>query len=351
MTPQRWSKPDEVADDLARERREPAAAAPAPTPADLVLNLQRSAGNAAVQRALLQRNGPGTATRTKSAEEQQCDTAIAAEDWTAAVPLLAARKPWALNKLKGLTVEQLRYLDDAVRRANVADPWLGTTVRAGMAALGVATSRQGPATGYGRVEGKEGTVVDGDATATPKKHFKYPFEVSFWPASADVRADEIAFIQTARIVNTTTGDNDSPFGQKRMTPDHTKVDRLTGKEQGWYGMSDAEAGGSTMKLWTKGSRDPAWMRDTPSAAKGNREYHFETSVVCRKGADAGKVYAVVTWGFTVDATLKITPKKSEVFNKPSPEFDAAVAAWNAQAAGAEADRNAPGQKTLPADLT
>jgi hypothetical protein len=116
-------------------------------------------------------------------------------------------------------------------------------------------------------------------------------------------------------------------------------------------MSDAEAGGSTMKLWTKGSRDPAWMRDTPSAAKGNREYHFETSVVCRKGADAGKVYAVVTWGFTVDATLKITPKKSEVFNKPSPEFDAAVAAWNAQAAGAEADRNAPGQKTLPADLT
>lgn len=351
MTPQRWSDRDNIAHDVTKQRPDPPAAAPAPAPADLILQLQRSAGNAAVQRALLQRNPPGTATRRKSAEEQQCDAAIAAEDWAAAVPLLAARKPWALNKLAGRTVEQLRYLDDAVRRANVADPWLGTTIKARMVALGLAPSRQGPGTGYGRVEGKEGTVVDGDAVSTPKKNFKYPFEVSFWPAAADVRADEIAFIQSARIVNTTTGDNDSPYGQKRMTPDHTKVDRLSGREQGWYGMSDAETGGATMKLWTKGSRDPAWMRDTPSAAKGNRDYHFETSVVCRKGADAGKVYAVVTWGFTVDAALKVTPKRSKVFNKPSPEFDEAVAAWNTQAAGPAADRNAPGQKPLPADLT
>ncbi|HEX6020465.1 MAG TPA: hypothetical protein VFZ00_00625 [Solirubrobacter sp.] len=304
-----------------------------------------------MQRALLQRNPPGTATRTKSAEEQQCDAAIAAENWDAAVPLLAARKPWALNKLKSLTVEQLRYLDDAVRRANVTDPWLGTMIKAGMTTLGVALTRQGPGTGYGRVEGKAGAVEDGDLTSTPKKRFKYPFEVTFWPATADVRADEIAFIQTVRVVNTITGANDSPFGQQRMTPGHTKVDRLTGKEQGWYGMTDSETGGGTLKLWTKGSKDPAWMRDTPSAVKGDRDYHFETSVVCRKGADAGKVYAVVTWGFTVDANLKVTPKQTQVFNKPSPEFEAAVAAWNAQAAGPAANRNAPGQKPLPADLT
>jgi hypothetical protein len=324
--------------------REPAAEPARPaTPVDAMLALQRTAGNAAVQRALLQRNGPVAVTTP----EQDADAAIAAEDWDKLAGLLAVKKPWMFKKLATLVPEQLRRLDDAARRASLADPWLRTWIKAGMVAKGVGEKRTEPGMAYGKIEGKEGAVVDGDANATPKKNFAYPFEVSFWPAAAEVDADEIAFIQTVRVVSTVTGDNDSPFGKKRMTDDHSKVDRLTGKEQGWYGMTDAETGGGTLKLWTKGSKEAAWMRDTPSAAKGNRDYHFETSAVCRKGADAGKVYAVVTWGFTVDDQLKVTPKKFEVWNKETPEFEKAVAAWNTNAAGPEADRSAPGQKPLP----
>jgi len=320
---------------------------PAPrqsTPADLILGLQRSAGNAAVHRALLQRNGPAAVTTP----EQDADAAIAAAQWDKLAGLLAVKKPWMFKKLGTLTAEQLRWLDDAAQRANHADPWLRTWIKAGLLAKGAKGSKAEPGMAYGKIEGKEGTVKNGDATKTPKENFEYQFQVSFWPDAAEVSADEIAFVQTVRVVKTSTGENDSPFGKKRMTPDHSKVDRLSGKEQGWYGMGDDEKGGSTLKPWVKGSKDPAWMEDVPNAPKGDRDYHFETSAICRKGADAGKVYAVVTWGFTVDAALKVTPKKVMIFNKETPEFDKAVAAWNANAAGPEADRSAPGQKPLPA---
>jgi hypothetical protein len=60
------------------------------------------------------------------------------------------------------------------------------------------------------------------------------------------------------------------------------------------------------------------------------------------------VYAVVTWGFTVDADLKLTQQTPTVTNKQSIEATAAVGNWNYQAAGSASDRNAPGQVSLPA---
>ena len=90
------------------------------------------------------------------------------------------------------------------------------------------------------------------------------------------------------------------------------------------------------------------MMDRPSWSVPNTSWEFETSVVCRAGTDAGKVYATVTWGFSVDADLKIVELGRVVTNKQSAEFTKAVDQWNTQAAGPEADRNAPGQKSLPA---
>lgn len=89
------------------------------------------------------------------------------------------------------------------------------------------------------------------------------------------------------------------------------------------------------------------MHDAPSSDIPG-DYSFETSVVCRKGNDAGKVYAVIVWGFTVDQDLKVTRKKGRIFNKPTKEFGRAVDAWNRQAEGPVEKRNAPGQKPLPA---
>jgi hypothetical protein len=113
------------------------------------------------------------------------------------------------------------------------------------------------------------------------------------------------------------------------------------------GMGDGGIPFGTFRPWVRGSNEPAWMVDRPGSTTGNCEWFFETSVVCRRGRDAGKVYAVLTWGFKVDANLKITPMAPQIYNKPSPEFEAAVKIWNDQATGPLEKRNAPHQRTLP----
>jgi hypothetical protein len=317
----------------------------APDPAHLILQLQQSAGNAAVARRLLLRDG---AAVKAPPIDKQFDDAIRAKFWNLLASLLDGNRAAGARKLATLTVDQLRILDDASRRIGLADQWLRTEIKAKLKGKGVAEKQTEPGMAYGKVEAKETVKENGDLTARPKKRFRYRVEVEFTPNEAAVRADEIAFIQTIRVVDG-AGANASPYGEKRMTADHTKVDRLTGSEQGWYGMGDDEDGGVTMKPWTKGGdRVSAWMRDTPKSVTPSTDYTFETAVVCRKGADAGKVYAIVTWGLTVDADLVVTPKPREIWNQPTEEFGAAVGLWNQQAKGPAADRNAPGQQTLPA---
>jgi hypothetical protein len=217
----------------------------------------------------------------------------------------------------------------------------------------VPEKQQAPGAGPGKVEVKEKFAQDGDRTSHPRKNARYRFEISFTPNPMTMGgADEIGFIQTARVVDLDTGQNRSPHGRERTTPDGTHVDRLEGKEQGWYGMTDE--GGSKakkMRLWQKSDWDePAWMQDTPSTPTGNKEYHFETAIVCRKGFNAGKVYATVQWGFEVDSQLVITPYEHDVFHKETAGFREAVDAWNAQAAGPEGKRNADNQQRLPTNL-
>jgi hypothetical protein len=319
-------------------------ATPAPPQADLILQLQRSAGNAAVARQLLLRDGP--AVKAKGIEKQ-FDDAIKNKFWNLLASLLDGNRDAGAKKLATLGIDQLRILDDAARRIGLADQWLRTEVKTKLKAKGLTDKQAEPGMAYGKVEAKETLNEKGDLTARPKKRFRYRVEVEFTPNEAAVKADEIAFVQTIRVVDN-AGDNASPYGEKRMTSDHTKVDRLTGSAQGWYGMGDDEDGGVTMKPWTKGGdRTSAWMRDTPKSVEGDRDYTFETAVVCRKGPDAGKVYAIVTWGLTVDSDLVVTPKPRQIWNKPTEEFGAAVDLWNKQAKGPAADRNAPGQQTLP----
>ena len=245
--------------------------------------------------------------------------------------------------------DSLRRLDDGAQRAlGAGDARLRAAIRTRLLALGVSAARAGTGMRYGRVVHRVGTIVHGDvASGTP---FEYPIELWFVPDTTKVDADEIAWIQTVRNVNPTTGANRSPFGTNRMTGDFTKVDRLTGRQQGWYGMSDAQAGGDTMAVWKKGgTRTFTYMTDTPSFSDGNRDFHFESAAVARKGPDVGKVYAIVTWGFTVDAALQVTPKPTRIFNKETVGFGAAVERWNEQAhLKTVADRNAPAQVDLPA---
>jgi hypothetical protein len=325
---------------------------PAPSPADALLSLQRTAGNQAVG-AMLARNGPtgGTAAPTKS-DADLYDDAVKAGDWDKAAELVT-KLEWGKisDKLVALTADQLRLLDDALSR-------LGgifskrVLVRAMIAATlvrdkGVDEKKAAPGRAYGEIKAEVGTIKNGDKSTGA--YFEYPIKVIFKPDKSAVNADEIAFIQSVRVVGTASGSNKSPYGTKRMTGKNTKVDRLTGREQGWYGYNDDDTPSGTVQAWRKADPDKeAWLEDTPSADYENTTYEFETAAVCKSGPDKGTVYAVLKWGFTTDSDLKVTGAPNKVFNKMSKEFSAAVDKWNEQAKGAAADRNAPGQKELPA---
>ena len=274
--------------------------------------------------------------------------AAVGSNWDRAALLLNAFNDADITtKLKALSEDQLRLLDDGAQRAMPGfDTRVRTAISAALKGLGISEARAKAGQRYGTVTFKVGTIVDG--AKDPAKNFEYPFEVWFEPDAALVDADEIAWIQTVRNVSS-WGDNKSPYGKKRMTDDHTKVDRLQGKEQGWYGMNDDQTAAGNLKIWKKGGTEKAaYLYDAPSFPDGDRDFHFESAAVAKSGPDEGKVYATVTWGFKVDADLKVTAKDTKIFNKETVTLDKAVEMWNKQADMTDAaDKNAAGQKKLP----
>ena len=304
------------------------------------------------------------------ATEAECSNAIKAEDWSHVVRLLSGLpssptpeqirdssdrrlEEWQTNTLKSLKLDQLRYLGDATRRSGLSESRLRTAIAAQLSKAGIGAEQAEPGKGYGTVEVLASKIQHGDARAQRRTPFKYVFECEFRPGPA-ARADEIGFIQTVRVVDSGTRRNVTSQGTARMTPNHVAIDRAGGMKHGWYGMKDdgkktfsnVELWVPKSSIWKRGS-SRAWLHDGPSSDRGNRDYEFEASVVCRKGPDEGKVYAVVVWGFTVDANLEVTAKPYRIFNKPSPDFIQAVAAWNAQAAGPVSSRSALDQSPLP----
>jgi hypothetical protein len=298
-------------------------------------------------------NGAGTVMLARSGDEKAFDDAVTSGDWaTAAMSLAKVARP--ATRLSSLTIEQLRLLQDAVARARYVLGGIGIVLRLAMAVelqgKGVPAAKVAAGTAFGTLKTKADEKADGDkATGTP---YAYQITITFTPDPAAIDADEIAFIQTTRLVDTASGANKDPkeANKKRQTPSATSVDRRIGKKQGWYGMMmDNGTGSGTLTVWKKSApATPATMRDRASWHQPNTTWQFETVVVCRSGADAGKVYAAVTWGFTVDAELKLTEQARTVTNKQSTEATTAVRKWNDQATGSEIDRNAPGQVPLPA---
>jgi hypothetical protein len=317
-----------------------------------VLALQRSAGNRAVQAMLAREDDEETTTATAPAktDEQLFDDAIKANDYAKAAELIV-KLPKSIDKMSALSadqmykladaasVDQLRLLQDAAIRQG---GWTGGlaqfAIRGKLVAKGVGAAKSAAGAAFGTLETKIVEKTNGTAAGGS---YAYKIEITFLPDATVVDADEIAFVQSVRLVDTATGANKDPeqTNKNRMGADGTSIDRLGGREQGW----------STLKPWKKAApADAAFMMDRPSWSVPNTTWDFETSVICRSGADAGKVYATVTWGFSVDAARKIVEKERVVTNKPTAGFSSAVDRWNTQAAGPEADRNAPGQQSLPA---
>jgi hypothetical protein len=280
------------------------------------------------------------------------DDAVKSGDWATAVTSLAKLAVPA-TKLHPLTRDQLRLLQDAVIRARALLGGVGRVLQLAIAVelqgKGVPAAKIAAGTAFGNLETTVDEKIDGDKATD--SWYTYTINIVFTPDPAVVDAEEIAFIQTVRLIETTSGANIDPdqTNQKRQTPSATSVDRRSGKKHGWYGMKDDATGSTQLSAWKKSApASPATMRDRSSWNQPNTTWQFETMVVCRCGVDAGKVYGVVTWGFTVDADLKLTQQTPTGTNKQSTEATAAVRNWNDQAAGSAFDRNAPGQISLPA---
>ena len=323
-----------------------------------VLGLQRRAGNHAVAN-LLARNGAPVA----ASPQQLFDDAIKDEKWDSAVTMLDLSFRTRSERHKALTfvsADALRYLDDAAKRSGLKrKSGVRTAVRRALREFhGFDDDHDETGRGFGRITVEYGAATNGDSAAGT--NYQFPMKAKFKPDPKAVAAEEIAFIQRVRLVDTATGANLDPRHnfQMRATADASTVDRLPDRKMGYYGYDNTGDPSGTIHPWKSSApKDTAWMTDRPQWNQPDSTWEFETAAVCkkpaadtakRKGDPEGFVYATITWGFTVDDKLKITPMEIREFNKPSSELIAAVGEWNAQAnLPDEDDRNDPDQEELP----
>ncbi|MGH3913029.1 MAG: hypothetical protein ACRDTC_06420 [Pseudonocardiaceae bacterium] len=279
--------------------------------------------------------------------EKVFDDAVTGGDWVAAATVLA-KPAMPMTRLAPLTIDQLRLLQDGVTRGGVGSV-PQTAIAAELQRRGVPVAKVAAGAAFGTIETTLDEQIDGDAARGT--WYSYKISIAFTPDTAVVHADEIAFIQTVRLVETASGANRNPDerSRKRQTPSATNVDRRGGKRHGWYGMKDDGMPGTMLVAWkTSAPARPARMQDRASWNEPHTTWQFEAMVVCRSGLDVGTVYGAVTWGFSVDADLKLTERAPTVTNKQSTEATAAVGKWNEQTAGSPFDRNAQNQLSLPA---
>jgi hypothetical protein len=172
-------------------------------------------------------------------------------------------------------------------------------------------------------------------------------EVFFKPDST-INADEIAFVQTVRRLKpggATDKDDIAAYQEDRQAASGWRVDAYEADVAGWYGFNGADQKIGSMALpWRKNGIFPAaYLRDIPGS-KGDGRFEAEAVAIAKAGADVGKVYGAVTWGFTRE-NGKVTADKMVVSSAPTAGFKEGYAAWNAQASNPA--KATTGQKALP----
>ncbi|MDQ6827777.1 MAG: hypothetical protein M3081_02815 [Gemmatimonadota bacterium] len=90
----------------------------------------------------------------------------------------------------------------------------------------------------------------------------------------------------------------------------------------------------------------AVTHDGPANNVPSAKFHFETAAVAKAGKDLGKIYGVIGWGFDVSDKNKLTAHTVSFLSTAGTSFTDSVDAWNAQAAGPEANRMVKDQQKL-----
>ena len=180
------------------------------------------------------------------------------------------------------------------------------------------------------------SVANGTFTFTKERNNSAPNRSEVYinfTALSTLDCTKILFIQVARITDS-AGNHVYPGGPRgrmagRATGDGYSLDRYDDITSPYYGTDNA---GNEMSNTNSGrpGGDQASLWDRPRGFPGDT-YEFETCAICTAGADAGKCYGCMTWGFRINADGSITPSPESGSNTPSNNFKSAADNWNSQA--------------------
>jgi hypothetical protein len=324
---------------------------------DLVLGLQRTAGNRAVNRLLARQKKPMTDEEKRIDElERNYQTHKRAYDWPNIAKFLNAYSEGDIQKrLEAFDPGELGALVRGARTWAQKDfkgaaEWNPSTdgrIR-DQVDKHLKTRKWAAATASGKGSFGEMSVTKRSVSGN---NYGMTIGIYFKPDTKKVNATEIAFIQVVRRVTAKGGDGtvDKPHLTKRKTSKFWFVDQNYADKLGWYGTGPQGQTESQLSPWVSSKPHvPAFMRDTPQGTTGDETFEAEAAAVARSGPDAGKVYGVVKWGFKADSSKQLTELPVTYHQSASADFLEACKLWNSQAAGDEHLRNATDQAALPA---
>lgn len=170
-------------------------------------------------------------------------------------------------------------------------------------------------------------------------------DFAFTPATCGsaCTCNQVVYVQIVRIIDRDTGDflapnadqaNRTVTGRPQATLNGWAVDRLSGRDWGYYGRNNDGTFASTL---TPGSDATiATLRDTPSDWGDNTWFDAVSVPVCIQGGSgcANNLVGYYYWLFIVNPGGTVGDPFHEIgvdWNKDS--FDAAVAEWNTDAGG------------------
>jgi hypothetical protein len=196
-----------------------------------------------------------------------------------------------------------------------------TTGTAATGALGDFTFTE-----YGKTDGDFAKGID----------YVVDIKLNFMPKANAITCDNIGFLQVLESSDRTGKSNHRFAGARkeaRKTPLNYSVDRAESGPSPFYGTfknptTGAIVPGSNFKPGKGGSAPvAAELEDHPTWNQATVD-RFETCATCRSGANAGQIYGCVTWGFSVDATGKVTLMPRSLKANASDTLKPAVANWN-----------------------
>jgi RHS repeat-associated protein len=171
-------------------------------------------------------------------------------------------------------------------------------------------------------------------------NYNYRIDLNFTPnANFGGTLTDIKIIQIIKKTYTTgnEGGDAVTFAsfQARKGPGNWYVDRLPGRESGWYGQKNKNQGGgyNTSEIKYKGNSVVYYDKPGSNSVLSNDqgvEWEFQTFAIERKG-NGGQVLGGVKWGFTVDTEGHVISSAKLRQVTSLGDFRGAINAWNDQA--------------------